>query len=123
MTKRTISTQRAQEIASHWHGGQWSAFYQFSSSGCFIIENVLQYFKELLADMEPEYWSLHPVERKVYEMKELRLLERFFHAKATELNVAVEYGKSEQYGYLIPFIKDETPDDIASKVNTISYPR
>lgn len=41
-----ISEADARRIASEWHGGQWSAFYAFSSSGA-IIEGVLEELEEM----------------------------------------------------------------------------
>ena len=44
---KTISLAKAKEIASHWHGGQWSALYQFASSGKVLNENFHRYLNEL----------------------------------------------------------------------------
>jgi len=42
-----INVNRAMEIASHWHNGQWSALYQFASSGKILKENYQRYLNEL----------------------------------------------------------------------------
>lgn len=39
---------RYRELASHWHGGQWSALYAFSSSGT-IVEGLRAEVEECLA--------------------------------------------------------------------------
>jgi hypothetical protein len=44
---KTITLSKAKEIASNWHGGQFSALYQFASSGVILKENYNRYFNEL----------------------------------------------------------------------------
>ena len=42
-----ISKLKAKEIASDWHGGQWSALYQFASSGIYLPETHKKYLNEI----------------------------------------------------------------------------
>lgn len=51
--------EQIKNVCTHWHGGQWSALYQFASSGTFVPGNILRYLKELQECREPEY-NLHP---------------------------------------------------------------
>lgn len=40
-------TKKYQEIASHWHSGQWSSLYQFASSGVYIDKDFDLYMAEI----------------------------------------------------------------------------
>lgn len=42
---RTISANRARELAYAWHGGQWSELYAFASSG--LVENKTALLKDI----------------------------------------------------------------------------
>jgi hypothetical protein len=42
-----ISTLAAREIAMGWHGGQWSALYQFGSSGVYMDSYYDLYISEI----------------------------------------------------------------------------
>jgi hypothetical protein len=48
---KLISNKKACLIASYWHGGQWSALYQFCSSGVIVEANKPDYHKEIEADI------------------------------------------------------------------------
>jgi|688.fasta_scaffold459551_1 hypothetical protein len=47
-----ITLNKAKEIASRWHSGQWSAIYQFASSGIITKENYSRYLNELEKDLK-----------------------------------------------------------------------
>lgn len=102
-TMRTITLKRAQEIASLWHGSQWSALYQFASSGVYMSENHLRYLKELQEDREPEY-NLRPGTISKKDDAELKMLQRYFIAKGEEKGIFTEWHKHTLYGYLIPSV-------------------
>lgn len=104
---RMISKARARDIATHWHGGQHSALYQFSSSGVYMPENHLKYLREVQTDMEPEYYPNPGVLSKKNE-RELNSLKKFFEFKGTENGIGTKWAKHPQYGYLVPFITEET---------------
>jgi hypothetical protein len=42
-----ISKNRAQEISSHWHSGQWSALYSFASSKSYVEDYYVDYINEI----------------------------------------------------------------------------
>lgn len=42
-----INTRKAQLISSYWYNGQWSALYQFLSSGIYLSENHDRYIREV----------------------------------------------------------------------------
>jgi hypothetical protein len=107
--KNVICKDRAKEICNAWHGGQWSALYQFGSSGIFIPENILKYLKEVQENREPEY-NLHPGTISIKADKELKSLIRFFEFKAFEEGIKIEWVKHSQYGYLIPYIAENIYD-------------
>lgn len=46
-----ITKEKARQIASNWHGGQWSGLYQFSSSGIYVSENHDRYIREVERDL------------------------------------------------------------------------
>jgi hypothetical protein len=66
-----ISKNRAMQICSHWHGGQWSALYSFASSK--------QYRDEWYGDYLKEIENCMAVKQK--EALELKSLKRFFDYK------------------------------------------
>jgi hypothetical protein len=42
-----LSKDKAREVASDWHGGQWSALYQFASSGEYVPGYQKKYLFEI----------------------------------------------------------------------------
>jgi hypothetical protein len=117
---RTITKTRAQELASHWHDGQWSALYSFASTGQFFEAQTLQYFKEIYGSIESEYY-LRPITRSQKQLRELHSLERYLLKEANERKLIVEFHQHDVYGYTIPYIADSVPDELANKVNQVSY--
>jgi len=49
---RSITLQKARDIASSWHGGMFSALYQFASSGIIVKENYSRYLNEIESDLK-----------------------------------------------------------------------
>lgn len=108
------------KISSNWHGGQWSALYQFASSGKYLIQNHLQYLKEIEEDLHPEY-ALYPSELSKKDKGNLIGLKWFFIRMGERNSIKTEYHKHEIYGYEIPFISEDTPNNIANNIKPTSY--
>ena len=102
---KTITANRAQKICSNWHDGQWSALYQFSSSGIYSNANALRYLQEIETSLHPEY-NLHPGELTKTNQQELEKLKRYFNTHG----LAVEYKSHPVYGYLIPYLKEDNKE-------------
>ena len=116
-----ISKDRAKEICSNWHGGQWSALYQFSSSKTWCIENTLRYVWEVEIDLQ----ELFRVNTGVLTKKnkcELKALKNFFLYKAKENNVPIISVKHSQYGYNYPLLSPEGKEPEMIKVKGYSMP-
>lgn len=77
---KTITKKRAQEIASWWHGGQWSALYQFCSGGVLVPENGPVYVSELNECLEQlaKQRELWPGKKITQNERELKSLLRYF---------------------------------------------
>ena len=99
---RYITEQRAKEICDAWHGGQWSAIYQYASSGIFVRDNALRYVMEVLKDMYPEYWCAWETDVPTKDMRELRSLVRYFIKVARENDIPITLEKHPVYGYEFP---------------------
>jgi hypothetical protein len=119
--KSRINGMRAMEIASHWHGGQGSALYSFASTGEFCIPLTLQYFKELQADIEPEYWHAREVSRTQRELKELKALQNWLLVAAETRGLTVEFHPHETYGYKIPYLAENVDDTLMLQVKPVAY--
>jgi hypothetical protein len=115
-----ISNKRAREISDAWHGGQWSALYQFASSGTYVVENHLKYLKEIQENLEPEY-GLHPTTLSKKDEAALNSLKRWFEYKGKENGIKTEWEKHKLYGYKIPYVSEDTPDAIAGKVEPLKF--
>ncbi len=112
--------ESAKKICSNWHGGQWSALYQFASSGEYIVENHLRYLQEVETALHPEY-NLYPGELNKKDTGNLTGLKWYFIRMGERSGIKTEYHKHNLYGYYIPYISEDTPDETANKVKTISY--
>lgn len=115
-----LKHETAKKLSSQWHGGQWSALYQFGSSGVYLIENHLQYLKEVEMSMHPEY-DLHPSDLSKKSEKELNSLKEFFTEQGKENGIGTEWHKHDLYTYMIPYITEDTADKIANQVKAVSY--
>lgn len=113
-----ISNQLARQIANEWHGGQWSALYQFASSGVYLIENHLRYLKEVQEALEPEFY-LYPTTLSKRNQASLNSLKRWFEYKGLENGIKTEWSKHSVYGYMIPHVSKDTPDEIANKATPL----
>lgn len=115
-----LRNKTAKKIASHWHGGQWSSFYQFSSSGVYMIENHLRYLQEVETDLHPEY-KLYPGELTKGQETELNNLKAWFEEQGRINGIETVWSKHELYGYLIPYLADNVPDELTNKITQIAY--
>jgi len=111
----------AQKIAASWHGGQWSALYQFASSGTYLVENHLRYLQEVETELHPEYNLLPGTLPKAQE-KELNRLRRYFISMGEKKGIGTNWEVHSLYGYNIPFVTEDTPKEILDKIIAISYP-
>lgn len=98
-----ITLKTAQKIASNWHGGQYSALYQFASSGYFVAENSILYLWEIMQDLQNEYFAPCPRTLTNTEVKELNNLKNYFEAEIKRATfLEIEYKKHPVYGYQYP---------------------
>ena len=101
-----IRKETAQKICNSWHGGQWSALYQFGSSGVFVPDNSIRYLWEIMQDLQNEFFAPYPHELKNGEVKQLTQLKEYFEREIfIELGKLVEYKQHPLYGYKFPDIK------------------
>lgn len=105
---RTIKKQRAQELASQWHGGQWSALYQFASSGTVLEENALCYIEEILQEMQRPETALHPFHRSQSEHNTLIRLKNYFIAELKKQGIEITY-QDDSYGFPFPLLTQDNP--------------
>jgi len=100
-----IKLERAKEITTHWHGGQWSALYQFGSSGVYDTKNALRYLHEVqYGCIDYCEYALHPFTHTQKDLRELNSLLQFF-LRSAELNgIGIVWHDHPQYGYKVPFI-------------------
>ena len=102
--------KQVQNVCAAWHGGQWSALYQFASSGIYLPENHLRYLKELQECREPEYY-LHPGTISKKDDKTLQAAQNFFLKEGRKIGGIVTDWKSHPvYGYQIPYVFDALPE-------------
>ena len=105
---RTITTERAREIAGQWHGGQWSGLYQFASSGIFVPQSILHYLHEVQhGGIDAPELALHPYSLTVKDRSELESLLRYFLKRAQENDIAIFWKYHSQYGYIYPTVTDK----------------
>lgn len=116
---RLITLERAKQICSHWHGGQWSAYYQFSCTG-YMIENCLHYLKETEDNLHPEY-ALHPGTLTKKDERELNSLKRYFIACGKSYGLDFTYEKNKSYGYMMPKICNDVPQETLDKIIKLAY--
>jgi hypothetical protein len=115
---KTITTNRAKEICDMWHGGQWSALYQFASSGVYTAENHLRYLQEIESDLHPEY-NLYPGSLSKRNERELNSLKKFFINTGVKNGIYTEYAVHPVYGYNIPFVTESSNN--IDKIKQLKY--
>jgi len=115
-----IKPSTARRIAIQWHGGPTSALYHYGSTGTYTIENHLRYLQEIERDLHPEYY-LHPGELSKKDERELNALKDFFIEQGMDNGILTEWEKNEQYGYMVPYLHNDCPEEIACKVRQIYY--
>jgi hypothetical protein len=112
--------EQIQKTCAEWHGGQWSALYQFCSSGVYLVENHLRYLKELQECREPEYY-LHPGTISKADDKRLQSAQKYFTEQGKKIGVVTDWKRHKLYGYEIPFIFD-APETIYSNIISLRIP-
>jgi hypothetical protein len=95
----------AQKLCSYWHGGQWSALYQYSSSGLYAYQNALKYLQEIETCLHPEY-NLYPSVLSKKNEKELNSLKQYFTKLAKDEGIDIGWGKHSVYGYNFPYVRN-----------------
>jgi hypothetical protein len=110
-----IGLERAKQLATHWHGGQWSALYQFGSSGVYLKENHLLYLEEIEQEIYRPETALRPFTRSKKQTNELITLKRFFLSMGNKSGIKTVYTK-DKYGIPFPQLHDSFPDE---QINTI----
>jgi len=99
-----IRPKTAQKLCASWHGGQWSALYQFASSGIYVPENHLLYLKELEFNYHSEAFAINSEEFELTktEEQELEKLINFFIKKGEEIGIETTWQKHHLYDYKMP---------------------
>jgi hypothetical protein len=113
---RTITSQRCIEICIHWHGGQWSALYQFLSSGVYMPENHLRYLKELQECREPEY-APYPGAIGKKDDAQLHSAISYFTKIGKRNGIQIRWEKHPIYGYQIPWIVENARNHPITALN------
>lgn len=116
---RLLTVNKAKDIASAWHGGQWSALYQFASSGVYLPQNHLRYLHEIQSEIEPEYFSAHPVHRSFRDKQKLRALKNYITAQGEKHKIFTKWEKHPQYGYQVPFLAENSEPKMMEKVENL----
>lgn len=101
-----MKNTRAMEICANWHGGQWSALYQFASSGTYLVENHLRYLKELQENREPEFYLIPGTISKKNDSN-LKGCIAYFEKQGRINGIDTVWEKHPVYGYFIPFLKED----------------
>lgn len=94
--------EQVRNLCATWHGGQWSALYQFCSSGVYMVENHLRYLKELQECREPEFY-LHPGTISKKDDNQLRAAQNYFIQQGAKIGINTYWGNHNLYWYKIPF--------------------
>lgn len=99
---KTTRIKQVRNTCNSWHSGQWSALYQFGSSGIYMVENHLRYLKELQECREPEYY-LHPGTISKANDNKLKSAQNWFIREGKKNGINTYWGNHNLYGYKIPF--------------------
>jgi hypothetical protein len=105
--------EQVQKVCADWHGGQWSALYQFASSGIYLPTKHLYYLKELQECREPEYY-LHPTVLAKRENDRLQAAQNYFVSEGKKHSIVTDWKRHKVYGYEIPFVFDADPTVFAN---------
>lgn len=98
---KTINKSKAIHFCQHWYGGQWSAIYQYLSSGIWVKENALLYVSELQENINNQEHAAKPYFLPKYQVKQLEQLISYFVRLAKDNGVIIEKSKHSFYGYPI----------------------
>jgi hypothetical protein len=111
----------AVRLCSNWHGGQWSGFYQFASSGAYMIENHLRYLQEVESCLHAHEYALRPYDLSKKDERELTGLKAFFEHLGEKNGIKTVWETHPLYGYDIPYVAEDTPKKIIEKIYVIKY--
>ncbi len=114
-----IQTKTAQKICTHWHGGQWSAFYSFASTGRYYIADHLRYLKEVLENIENEYFAVYPQILGKKDAADLNNLKEYFVNEGRKYGIVTLFSKHTLYGYTVPHLSENTDSAICATVTPI----
>jgi hypothetical protein len=115
-----IRLKTAVNISAAWHGGQWSALYQFASSSVYLPANHLRYLQEIEGDLHPEY-NLYPGFLSKKDESDLTGLKCFFIRMGENIGIKSEYVQHYIYGYNIPVFGEGTPAEIVFSATQLKY--
>lgn len=113
-------SEQVKKVCQDWHGGQWSAVYQFGSSGIYLPENHLRYLKEIQENREPEYYP-YPTLLSKKEDNRLKAAQNYFIKEGERHNITTGWKKHSVYGYNIPYIVSADPN-ILRKIIPLHLP-
>ena len=105
---KTITKERAMQIAALWHSGQYSDFYQFTSTGTFVPERILWYCRECWVNIEPEYYSTRETFISERNKRELHSLRNYFVKQAKIVGIDLKTREVPPYGYKRDFLASDT---------------
>jgi hypothetical protein len=109
LIRTTMISLLARGIASNWHGGQWSALYQFASSGIYLVENHLLYLEEIIQEIHRPETALHPFHRSKKDTAELVSLKKFFIKEGKMNNVQTVWGEDFYKIVPLPMLAEPNP--------------
>ncbi len=98
--------EKLQKIAIYWHGGLWSAMYQYGSSGVFLKENTLQYLWEAYASLI-QYGAIKERSLSISSKNELKAFIKDIERLAKENGIIIEWADHTFYSYQFPVVANE----------------
>jgi len=114
-----IKEKTAVRIASET-GEAGTALHKLGQGKGYDMAYALQYLKEVERALRPDF-NLIPGELTKREEKELNKLKEWLVFKGNEYGLKFEWEKHKLYGYVIPYLTEDTPDKLANKVKPITY--
>lgn len=108
---KTAQKKTVLATCAEWHGGQWSALYQFCSTGVYVPKNAALYVAEILDCLN---WELAPYPNPLSKKETDRLTSclNYFINQAAKVGIIVEVGKHSYYGYNIAVIANPGKYDV-----------
>ncbi len=112
----TITDSKAYTIASHWHGGQFSALYSLCSSKEYYAQHALWFRFEVYKCIQHEHFSLHSVTRTQKQLRELTSLVNWLKKQEKALGLVVEDKIHPLYGYYYPHLVENGGHEVDALV-------